>query len=150
MKGFPHLLLILPHPHSFFNLLLSDHLRPPSNSQRGSTASLTRKCKGPCTAFTSQQRVARSGSRTTSLPPVRHSHLQLRVSAPQVLTFTFSLHPALAAVSLHLWCHHPPSDMTPSHFWWLPFSLFSYPRGYQVFWLWLRNVFANCILDTRK
>ena len=92
MKGFPHLLLILPHPHSFFNLLLSDHLRPPSNSQRGSTASLTRKCKGPCTAFTSQQRVARSGSRTTSLPPVRHSHLQLSVSAPQVLTFTLKLY----------------------------------------------------------
>ena len=116
---------------------------PPSNSQRWSTASLTRKCKDLCTAFTSQQRVTRLGSRTISLLPIRHFHLQLRVSTPWVLTFSFSLHPALAVVSLHLWCHHPPSDMTPSHFWWLPFSLFSYPRGYQVFWFWLRNVFAK-------
>ena len=70
---------------------------PPSNSQRWSTASLTRKCKDLCTAFTSQQCETLLGSRTISLLSIRHFHLQLRVSTAWLLTLTFSLHPALAA-----------------------------------------------------
>ena len=53
---------------------------PPSNSQRWSTDSLTRKCKDLCTAFTSQQCETLLGSRTISLLSIRHFHLQLRVS----------------------------------------------------------------------
>ena len=87
---------------------------PPSNSQRWSTASLTRKCKDLCTAFTSQQCETLLGSRTISLLSIRHFHLQLRVSTPWLLTLTVSLHPALAAfvMSSPTHWHDPESRLT--------------------------------------
>ena len=87
---------------------------PPSNSQRWSTASLTRKCKDLCTAFTSQQCETLLGSRTISLLSIRHFHLQLRVSRPWLLTLTVSLHPTLAAfvMSSPTHWHDPESRLT--------------------------------------